>query len=323
MWCSILTMSIAAFINYRRDDCAAEAKLVANALCSVLPSESVFMDTETILPGEKWPERIWVALNSSQLVFVVIGPTWLTAGMDKWGLRKIDVESDWVRREIAAALLEPKKTVVSLLVSGATMPPVHALPDDVAEIITRQYIEIRNESWDHDLEQVVNFVTNTLGLKMVDPPSPLVGQFWNDLSPDLQDAFALAATAARRDGQEVISTSTLFAALRRLHPEPLREFFDHVSPLALPEALPQSLSVDTGALAEIDSFSTCVRDSLAHLTSHTGSLRRVSAEDVFIDIAKYGKGKSVQRLRTYGVDVGRVNEIVGQLGWRILERENR
>jgi hypothetical protein len=313
-------MSKSVFINYRRDDSAAEARLVANDLRRVLPSESVFLDIEAIRPGEKWPERIRAALDLSQLVFVVIGPTWLTAGIDEWGRRRIDVESDWVRQEIATALGDSRKTVVALLVCGAKMPPTDALPDKVAGINTRQYIEIRRDFWEIDFGQVTNLVNTTFGVTMVDPPSAMFGKFWNELSPDLQDALALAATDARRNGREVISTRTLFAALRRLHPEPLREFFDHLPSAALPEALPESLSVDRGALAEIDSFSTCVQDSLAHLTLRASSQQRVSAEDIFIDIARHGKGKSVQRLRTYGVDVSRVNEIVGQLGWRILER---
>jgi hypothetical protein len=114
----------------------------------------------------------------------------------------------------------------------------------------------------------------------------------------------------------------VFAAFRRLHPEPLREFFDHVPPGALPEALPQSLAIDNGALADIDSFSGCVQDSLEHLTARSSPDRRLSAEDVFVDIAKHGTGDSVHRLRTHGVDISRVNEIVRQLGWRIMERRN-
>jgi hypothetical protein len=102
----------------------------------------------------------------------------------------------------------------------------------------------------------------------------------------------------------------------------LREFFDHVPPGALPEALPQSLAIDNGALADIDSFSGCVQDSLEHLTARSSPDRRLSAEDVFVDIAKHGTGDSVHRLRTHGVDISRVNEIVRQLGWRIMERRN-
>jgi ATP-dependent Clp protease ATP-binding subunit ClpA len=132
--------------------------------------------------------------------------------------------------------------------------------------------------------------------------------------------LALAATAARRSGRKVISTRTLFAALRRLHPEPLREFLELVPPEALPEALPKEVLVDPGALSRIESFSSCVQDSLEHLVSRSSQQRRLAAQDVFVDIAKYGKGESVRRLRTHGVDTSKVNEIVRQLGWRLTVR---
>src|SRR5262249_48330106 len=148
----------------------------------------------------------------------------------------------------------------------------------------------------------------------------LVASIWTDFSPDLQDAITLAANAARREGKKVISTRILFAAMRRLQPDPLREFFDHVPKEALQEALPLTLPIDAGALADIESFSGCVQDSLNHLTPRTNSARRLSAEDVFVDIARHGTGGSVKRLRTHDVSVDKVNEIVGQLGWRIIER---
>ena len=282
------------------------------------------MDTEAIRPGQEWPNRVRAALAASRYVFVIIGPTWLTAGMSEWGKRRIDNESDWVRLEIAAALGDPQKTVLPVLIRAAGMPPAHALPSDVAAVTTKQAVEIRRDYWDHDVGQVTAMVNATMEKDMVsvNPPAALVDGFWNELSPDLQDAIALAATAARRAGKNVVSTRTLFAAFRRLHPEPLGEFFDHVPPGTLPEALPQSLAIDAGALGDIDSFSSCVQDSLEHLTARSGPHRKLSAADVFVDIAKHGSGNSVHRLRTHGVDVSRVNEIVRQLGWRIMERRN-
>jgi len=314
-------MEVVAFINYRRDDAAAQAKLVADALRRKLPSESVFLDTAGIHAGEAWPDRIQAALAASRYVLVVMGPAWLTVGANEWGQRRIDSDTDWVRLEIADALRDPGKVVIPILVSGAKMPPAHALPIDIAPITTRQAIELRRDYWDHDVTLVTARVKSITGGDLAAPPGSLVASFWSDLSPDLQDALALAATAARREGRKVISTRTLFAALRRLHPEPLRGFFDHVPPEALPEPLPEVVPVDAGALAGIESFSSCVQDSLEHLVPRSSQKRRLAAEDVFVDIARHGTGDSVRRLRTHGVDASRVNEIVRQLGWRITERD--
>lgn len=314
------SMEVVAFVSYRRDDSAAEAKLIADALRRKLPSESVFIDTGSLHAGDAWPEHIRRALAASRFVLVVMGPTWLTAGTNEWGQRRIDGASDWVRLEVAGALRDSQKTVIPILIRGAKMPPDRALPNDVAPITERQPIEIRRDYWDHDVALVTARVSPAASSGVAAPPGSLVDSIWNALSPDLQDAIALAATAARRAGRNVISTRTLFAALRRLDPEPLREFFEHLPPDALPEPLPENLPVDAGALAGIESFSSCVQDSLEHLVSRSSHERRLAAEDVFVDIARHGTGASVRHLRTHGVDAGRVDEIVRQLGWRITER---
>lgn len=95
-----------AFINYRREDSGPEAKLIADALSRSLTPQAVFIDTEAIDLGEEWPDRIRAALADSKYVIVVVGPKWLLAGMDQWGRRRIDIESDWVRIEIGHALRE-------------------------------------------------------------------------------------------------------------------------------------------------------------------------------------------------------------------------
>ncbi len=115
-------MSETAFINYRREDCGAEAKLIADGLSKHLSSDRVFIDTHGITIGDKWPERIQSALSASKYVLVVVGPRWLHVGMDEWGLRRIDNDQDWVRREIAFALLDETKTVIPVLIGGAKYP---------------------------------------------------------------------------------------------------------------------------------------------------------------------------------------------------------
>ncbi len=142
------------FINYRREDTGSEAKLIKSSL----PSATVFIDTESVEYGDVWPERIRSALQEAHFVLVVIGSKWLTAGMNEWGQRRIDNESDWVRQEIAAALVDKEKTIIPVLVQGAKMPPPEVLPDDVAGICSKQAIEIRQNYWDHDVRLLIEKV---------------------------------------------------------------------------------------------------------------------------------------------------------------------
>jgi hypothetical protein len=67
-------------------------------------------------------------------------------------------------------------------------------------------------------------------------------------------------------------------------------------------------------------LSTCVENALSRLGQRSSGERRLTAEDVFVDVAKYGTGASVVRLRTYGVTPEMVDHLVGQLGWQIARR---
>jgi hypothetical protein len=100
----------------------------------------------------------------------------------------------------------------------------------------------------------------------------------------------------------------------------LRNLFDQVPEGALPDALPQNLAADAHAIDRMTSFSACVQSTLDHLTPRSSPKRKVSVEDVFVDIASHGHGSSVRRLREHGVGPRQVNDIVRKLGWSILKR---
>lgn len=181
------------------------------------------------------------------------------------------------------------------------------------------------------------------------PANPIFASIWGEMDADLQDAFALAGAAARRQGKNYISTTQLFSALRRLSPhKSLADFFEQLPEGALPESTPQAIPIQVEALNGIESLSPCVNAAMAHLspslpssdgdpsssstspgalgttTTTTDNLIntgiKISSKDVFVDIAIHGKSKSTVRLRTHGVDESTVEGIVEQLGWRVLKR---
>lgn len=152
------------------------------------------------------------------------------------------------------------------------------------------------------------------------PTNPIFQPVWGRLDGNLQDAFALAATAARREGKDYISTSSLFASLRRLHPAPLPDFFNQLPDGALPESIPEDIPIDVSSIDSIKSLSHCVNSSIDQLTPQATNENKVSSEDVFVDIARHGTGGSVLQLRTHGIDETKIEKIVRQLGWQLLER---
>ncbi len=139
------------FISYRRDDASAEAQLINRLLKQRLGANKVFMDVSSIPPGAQWPDEITRNLEAASTVVVVIGSDWLVAGQDEWGRRRIDNESDWVRRELESAL-QNNKRVIPVLVKGAKALPEHALPASLSALFIRQCIEIRRDFWDHDVK---------------------------------------------------------------------------------------------------------------------------------------------------------------------------
>lgn len=153
------------------------------------------------------------------------------------------------------------------------------------------------------------------------PSNPIFQPIWGRLDENLQNAFALAATAARREGKDYISTSTLFASLRRLNPVPLLDFFRHLPDDALPEPIPEDVPIDVSAIDSINSLSPCVNSSMSSLTPKATPQNKVSSKDIFIYLARHGTGKSVWRLRARGVGETQIEEIVRQLGWQVMQRE--
>lgn len=143
-------MSYSIFINYRRDDSSGESKLIRDALVREFGERRVFMDVDSIKPGQDWPSRLRSRMQRAETVIMVIGPNWLQAGLNQWAMRRIDDPSDWVRRELEAAL-KHKKKIIPVLVRGAEFPPVDVLPRVLSKLPRKQCMEIRSECWDHDV----------------------------------------------------------------------------------------------------------------------------------------------------------------------------
>ena len=92
-----------AFISYRRTDAAQAAQGLHIQLRSRFGPSRIFMDVGAISVGDTWPERLRRALDKATVLLVVIGPTWLSSA-DRFGRRRLDQASDWVRNEIISAI---------------------------------------------------------------------------------------------------------------------------------------------------------------------------------------------------------------------------
>lgn len=172
--------------------------------------------------------------------------------------------------------------------------------------------------------------------------NPVFESFWDMLDPDLQDALALAGTAARREGKDYISTNQFFSALHRRSPNPLPDFFQRLPNGALPPSTASDVAPEEIALEEIRALSPCMTDAVSHLledqrliqhveqASHhnnqsttTAKMTKLSAADVFVDIAMHGRGKSTMLLRAKGVDQANIQSILNELKWHVRVRSSQ
>jgi pterin-4a-carbinolamine dehydratase len=154
-------MQPSIFVSYRREDSEAEAGRLRTTLLGQFGDEAVFMDTSSIQPGARWPSQISSVLGSAKAVLVVIGPEWIRVS-DQWGLRRIDEETDWVRKEIEQALREGKE-VIPVLVREARVPPIDKLPASISALFDRQAIEVRAAYWDHDIKLLQSRLESVAG----------------------------------------------------------------------------------------------------------------------------------------------------------------
>ena len=91
------------FLSYRRDDAGVSASLLRMCLEQSLPGAQVFLDAESIGPGDNFRTRIEEGIQSSAVLLALIGPDWLTAADDA-GLRRLFDPDDVLAGEIALAL---------------------------------------------------------------------------------------------------------------------------------------------------------------------------------------------------------------------------
>lgn len=199
--------------------------------------------------------------------------------------------------------------------------------DNDTRDVVYEYIDDKMPSWisKADLDKLWELVKNRYNIEI--PKSPrdnaelnLLNQIWDKLDPDLQDALSLAWNQANRDGENRIKTRYFFSAIAKLAPEPLSQLIDILPKNTLPEPTNEKITYERSILRESPEFSGCVRDSLTHLSQKATEYNRVSSIDMFVDIAKYGTGGSVKRLRTHGVTPEKIDQIVKKLGWEIMER---
>jgi hypothetical protein len=117
------------FISYRREDASGHAGRLYDHLVEHLGGAAVFLDVDTIPPGEKFDSYIEENLRDCFMCIVVIGRL--------WSAERLHAEGDFVRREIIGAFARGIR-VIPVLFDGAKMPHAANLPAELTELANCQ-----------------------------------------------------------------------------------------------------------------------------------------------------------------------------------------
>ncbi|MGK3201421.1 ATP-binding protein [Amycolatopsis sp. MEPSY49] len=151
-------MGFDVFINYRTADTAFGAAATYEFLAERLGKDRVFLDNQSLAPGADYPSSLRTALESAQLLLVLIGPAWLTAGPAA-SEPPIARERDWVRYEIRRSLARGIP-IVPVLLDGTALPDAAMLPTDVRRLVHHQTIQVRHQHFAADLRLLAERVTD-------------------------------------------------------------------------------------------------------------------------------------------------------------------
>jgi hypothetical protein len=156
------------FISYRRSDSKSDARSICQRLERAFGKRKVFIDVDSIRPGENFQSVLKNDLEKTKIMLVVMGPRWLELLRPSGPTdseTSHETNHDYVRLEVASAL-ERRLPVFPVLVDGATMPEAKDLPDDLKPLAFRQAFSVQHESFPRDmweLEQELRRFLSTRG----------------------------------------------------------------------------------------------------------------------------------------------------------------
>lgn len=155
-------MTQRVFLSYRRSDTADQAIALKIVLERKLPDITVFVDTESINPAERWPDRLTNTLEHSSAVIALIGPRW-RFGAD--GTDRFQDPEDWVLREVTSGLTRKNKTFIPVFFDTAATDAYRDLPDSLSDLPSINGLTLtRGQHWVQDADRLALLIatmTNT------------------------------------------------------------------------------------------------------------------------------------------------------------------
>lgn len=159
------------FISYRRSDSQWAASRLYDTLTQIFPDERLFMDVDSINPGQDFVDVLEDQIGRCDIFLALIGPSW-TDERNPDGGRRIDDARDFVRIEIATVLKRPETVVIPILLDGAQAPDESDLPDALKPLARRQFARLTHEGYRGEIERLIEAIRKTLELRPAAPAAP-------------------------------------------------------------------------------------------------------------------------------------------------------
>lgn len=149
-------MAGAVFVSYRRDDAAHIAGRIADAIAARIGRDRVFVDVDSVAPGEDFVRKIETSIQASGTFIAVIGSNWLTAATPQ-GQRRIDLDGDFIRLEVRTALAAGLR-IVPVLVDNAPMPRAEDLPEDIRQFVRHNAVHLNHTTFTRDIQTLLDLL---------------------------------------------------------------------------------------------------------------------------------------------------------------------
>lgn len=137
------------FFSYRRNDVPELTARIHARLSENFGEESLFLDIDSIETGADFAHEILQALQSCDIMLVIIGPNWLEISHGSSD-RRIDDPMDYLRMEIESSLSRGL-SIIPVVIEPAEMPKEDELPNSIQRLSRKQGLKLRNEHFEDDI----------------------------------------------------------------------------------------------------------------------------------------------------------------------------
>jgi hypothetical protein len=144
------------FVSYRRDDAAHITGRIADAIAARIGRDRVFVDVDSVAPGEDFVRKIESSIHASGTFIAVVGANWLSAATPQ-GQRRIDLEGDFIRLEVRTALASGMR-IIPVLVDNAPMPRAEDLPEDVRRLVRHNAVHLNHNTFTRDIQALLDVI---------------------------------------------------------------------------------------------------------------------------------------------------------------------